>query len=223
MFLCLVHLPSGTSSCPHVCYPKLAFYNVTTLKYLKHQYPLSFSPSLILPSSSLPLNKHRQLCAYAHHNHSSALAALTLSGPSSTLPFAVWYWSWVASTCSSLKQGFGSRPETEVGLQRWEYRNLATRPAVSDKPLALRLCRKEFPQRWKVVKQVKYLLGGKRVQYVWIDTREDSERESWACGILNHLHGAFLLGFLWPVILICLVQSLYLVYLRILPCVCMHL
>ena len=35
--------------------------------------------------------------------------------------------------------------------------------------------------------------------------------------------GALLLGSLWPIILICLVQSLYLIYLRILPCVCTHL
>ena len=41
-------------------------------------------------------------------------------------------------------------------------------------------------------------------------------------GSLNYLYGVFLLGFLWPIILICLVHSPYLVYLRILPCVCMH-
>ena len=53
---------------------------------------------------------------------------------------------------------------------------LAIRPVVSDKALALQLCRKEFPQRWKVVKQAKCLLGGKRVQYAWIDTGPASER-----------------------------------------------
>ena len=36
--------------------------------------------------------------------------------------------------------------------------------------LTLWLCRKELPQRQKVVKQVKYLLGVKRVHYLWIDT-----------------------------------------------------
>ena len=66
---------------------------------------------------------------------------------------------------------------------------------------------------------VKCLLGGKRVQCMWIDTRADSERELLHHGHLNHLHGAFLPGSLWPIILICLVLSLYLVYLRILPCV----
>ena len=30
---------------------------------------------------------------------------------------------------------------------------------------------KEFPQRWKVVKQAKYLLEGKRAKYMWTDTR----------------------------------------------------
>ena len=38
-------------------------------------------------------------------------------------------------------------------------------------------------------------------------------------GGLNHFYGALLLDFLWPIVLICLVQSPYLVYLRILPCV----
>ena len=38
------------------------------------------------------------------------------------------------------------------------------------------------------------------------------------CGGLNHLYETFLLVFLWLVILICLVHSPYLVYLRILPC-----
>ena len=42
-------------------------------------------------------------------------------------------------------------------------------------------------------------------------------------GSLNHFYGAFLPGFLWPIILICLVHSSYLVYLRILPFVHMHL
>ena len=42
-------------------------------------------------------------------------------------------------------------------------------------------------------------------------------------GSVNYLCGAFLLVFLRPIILICLVHSLYLVYLRILSCVRMHL
>ena len=50
-----------------------------------------------------------------------------------------------------------------------------------------------------------------------------SERESCPRGSLNHFCGAFLLGFLWPIILLCLVLSLYLVYLRVLPSVHAHL
>ena len=121
-------------------------------------------------------------------------------------------WSQVASACRGLKQGLGSWPEIEVRPRQWEHWILTTRPVASDKALALRLCRKEFPQRQRVVKQAKCLLGGKRVQYVWIDTLVGSERQSCPPGSLNHLYGAFLPGFLWPVILICVVQSPYLVY-----------
>ena len=39
---------------------------------------------------------------------------------------------------------------------------------------------------------------------------------------LNYFNGAFLLGFLWPVVLIYLVPSPYLAYLRILPYACTH-
>ena len=60
---------------------------------------------------------------------------------------------------------------------------------------------------------------------MWIDRNRLSGRilESHLCSSLNYLYGAFLLGFLWPLSLICLVQSPYLVYLRIPPCVHMHL
>ena len=76
--------------------------------------------------------------------------------------------------------------------------------------LALRLCKEEFPQRWKVVNWVKNLLRGKREQYLWIDTRADSEGEPLSrvrMAVLNHLFRTFLLGFLWPIVLICLVHS----------------
>ena len=58
---------------------------------------------------------------------------------------------------------------------------------------------------------------------MWIETWADSERESHPCGSLYLLYGAFLLGFLWPIILLCLVLSPYLVYFRVLPCVHAHL
>ena len=60
-------------------------------------------------------------------------------------------------------------------------------------------------------------------EYVWIDTRVVSERKSCPRGGLNPFYGAFILGFLWPVILLCLILSPYLVYLRVLPCVHMYL
>ena len=40
---------------------------------------------------------------------------------------------------------------------------------------------------------------------------------------LIYCYGAFLWGFLWPIIVIFLALSLYLVYLRILPCMFVHL
>ena len=62
---------------------------------------------------------------------------------------------------------------------------------------------------------------------MWRDTWTDSEGESLssAClhGGLNHIHGAFLLVFIWRVILICLAHNPCLIYLRILSCVCLHL
>ena len=42
-------------------------------------------------------------------------------------------------------------------------------------------------------------------------------------GSLNYFYGAFLPGFLWPIILLCLILNPYLVYFRVLPCVHMHL
>ena len=59
------------------------------------------------------------------------------------------------------------------------------------------------------------------VQYMWLDTQADSGRErvteSHPHGSLNCFYWASLLGFLQPIILICLVHSPYLIYLRVLP------
>ena len=46
---------------------------------------------------------------------------------------------------------------------------------------------------------------------------------SWPHGSLNHFFGVFVPDFLWPIILLCLVLSLYLVYLRVLPHVHVHI
>ena len=131
-------------------------------------------------------------------------------------------WSRVASACGGLKQGFSSRPVIEFGLGWWEQRILATRPVVSDKALALQLCRKEFPPKTESSETSKVFIKRKK-EYVWIDTQVDSERESRPHSSLNHFYGAFLPCFLWPIILICLVLSPYLLYLRIFPCVSMRL
>ena len=56
------------------------------------------------------------------------------------------------SASNSLKQGSGSQLEIEA-RSVGDHQILASGLVVSDKALALRLCRKEFPQRWKVVKQ----------------------------------------------------------------------
>ena len=65
------------------------------------------------------------------------------------------------------------------------------------------------------------------MQYVWTDTQVNSERERVTelhpHGSVSYFYGAFLPGFLWPIILIFLVHSPYLVYLKNLPCVRIHL
>ena len=68
---------------------------------------------------------------------------------------------------------------------------------VSDKALALGLCRKIIPTK-KAVKQVKYLLGGKKSVVHVNKHMGDSERERELSpqSSLNHFHGAFLLSFL---------------------------
>ena len=127
-------------------------------------------------------------------------------------------------TSGGLKQAFGSWPDIEVKLQQWEHQILATRPLVSDNALALQLCREEFPQRREVVKQVKYVLGGKEEYSMCGQTQGQAQRKSGTLmGVCITYMGHFFLVFLWPNILICLVHSPYIVHLRILPCVHAHL
>ena len=58
---------------------------------------------------------------------------------------------------------------------------------------------------------------------MWIGTWVGSERGSCPHRSLNPFNGVFLLGFVWPFILLCIVLILYLVYLRVLPWVQAHL
>ena len=76
--------------------------------------------------------------------------------------------SCVASAFSSLSRVSVLWPEIEVVSCQQECWTLATRRVVNDKALAFWLCRKELPQIWKEVKQVKCLLGGKKC--MWIDS-----------------------------------------------------
>ena len=84
--------------------------------------------------------------------------------------------------------------------------------------LAFWLCRKEFPQRWNVVKPV---FIGRKKSIARVDRHMGRLRvsESNLHGNLNYFYESFLLIFLWSVILTCLVQSPYLSYLGLLPCV----
>lgn len=54
-------------------------------------------------------------------------------------------------------------------------------------------------------------------------TQANSEKELHSPVGLNHLCRAYFVGFLWSIILLCLVLSQYLVYLRVLPHVHVHL
>ena len=78
----------------------------------------------------------------------------------------------VASACSSLKQGFGSGLEIEVGSWLRERRILDVRPVVSDKVLALQLCRREFPWRRKTVKQefIRRKKSTVHLIVIWVDS-----------------------------------------------------
>ena len=61
--------------------------------------------------------------------------------------------------------------------------NLAIRSVVRDKGSGPEALQKGISTK-EVVKQMKYLLGGKRVQYLWIDTWADSKGESLSCALM---------------------------------------
>ena len=81
-------------------------------------------------------------------------------------------WSWWPRPAAAWSRASVPWPEIVSGSRWWEHQILATRPVVSDKALAIQLCGKEFPQRWKTVKEVRYLLRGERVQYMQIGTQQ---------------------------------------------------
>ena len=173
-------------------------------KYLEAN---SFSLSLNLWFAVSRIRSHEQVAASSIHSPG-------LRRPWPAVPF----WS-----KASVPQ-----PEIEVSSQKWEHQILAVRPVVNDKALALRLCRKRIPTKTKS-SETKYLSRGrkKKESTVCADrhTGELRERvaESSPHGSWNYCYAAFLLGFLWAIILICLVQSPYLVYPRIFPRMHTHL
>ena len=80
----------------------------------------------------------------------------------------------VASACNGLEWVLGPQPEMgHVAAVISTGSQPTTRLAVSDKGPHFLLCRKDLPQRQKVVKQ-SIIKRKKRVQDVWIDTRADS-------------------------------------------------
>ena len=91
-----------------------------------------------------------------------------------------------------------------------------------DKALALRLCRKRMPTKMESSETSKVFCRRKKKSTIHVDTYMGRLRGR-VCGSLNSFYGAFLPDHLWPIILICLVQGSYLVYLRILSCVRTHL
>ena len=66
----------------------------------------------------------------------------------------------------------------------------------------------------------KVFIRGKKIKYAWVDRWGRLRKNLLPCGCLNPLYEAFLPGFFLASHLICLVLSLYLAYLRLLPHVC---
>ena len=81
-------------------------------------------------------------------------------------------------TLQWLEQGLSS--QTSGGGENTIFQSLEQWSVTG--ALALQLCRKEFPQRQKVMKQIKYVLKGK-IQDMWIDTQADSEGAALSCSL----------------------------------------
>ena len=121
----------------------------------------------------------------------------------------------MASACNGLKRGFGSQPEIGVGSRQWKHQILITRPVVSDKGPGPSAMHKRIPTKMESSEASTLFIKRKRVQYVWIGTWADSEREYLSCALVA-VWSTFMRCFfqvLWKklIILVCLVHSLYLV------------
>ena len=117
-----------------------------------------------------------------------------------------WLGSRVSVPSQKLRSGPGGESAKSEPLDQWPV----TRPGP------LRFVEKN-PTKMEISEtQVKRLLGGREYSTCG-QTRGQAQRHSCPRGSLNHLCGAFPLGFLWPVILLCRVLSLCWVFQR-LPC-----
>ena len=113
------------------------------------------------------------------------------------------YWSQVGSAYSDLKQSLDSQPAIEVGSWQRESWIPAPKSVVSDKAPGPSVLQKIIPIKIESSEKSKVFIRKKKYS-----TCRQTQ---------NHFNGAFPPGFLWPIILLCLVLSLYLVYFRILP------
>ena len=135
-------------------------------------------------------------------------------------------WSLVALACSGSKQGLGSHPGTEVRSQQWEHQILVTGP---HKGLGLSALQKKIPTKMESSEKSKVFITRKKSP-VHVAIHTGGQTHKWVQRELLSLPlwwpELLLWGvsstFSWLVILTCLVQSPYLVYLRILPCVCTY-
>ena len=111
------------------------------------------------------------------------------------------------------------QPEIEVRLWQWECWILATRPpepVASDKTWPVGFVELNSYKEMGCSETSKVFI--QRELYMWIDSYEWTWRVSCPWEFESLIWGISS-GFLWPIILLCLLLSLYLVYLRILSCV----
>ena len=172
-----------------------------------------------------PLNSKYYLILITSLWHSTTIAQLFLFSQTNTeLRLGVFsnlarvdlLWSLPADIWSRISV---PQPEIEVRPQQWEHWSC---PVASEKVLTSQRCRNKIWQnRWKILKQAKGLLEGRRV-HLDTHTRWLRERELHPLR-LNPLHEVCLPGSLWPVTLLCWVLSLCWVDLMVLPGVHTHL
>ena len=94
------------------------------------------------------------------------------------------------------------------------------RTVVSDKGPGPSALQKRISTKTESSEASKAFIKGEIVQYTGILRERVRSAPSWQFELL---FGVLILGFLWPIILIYLAHSLYLVYLWIPPCVRMYL